>query len=58
MKYQEILDDRQTGFKDIMQEIKDIIFDYFNLIPKEYEMSFEKWRGDEEYQREITAIKG
>ena len=41
MKYQEILDDRQTGFMDIMQEIKDIIFDYFNLIPKEYEMSFE-----------------
>lgn len=36
-------------FKDVQQEIKDIIFDYFNLISKEYEMSYEKCRSDEVY---------
>lgn len=44
-------------FKDVQQEIKDIIFDYFNLISKEYEMSYEKCRSDEVYQKEIAAIK-
>ena len=38
-------------------EIKDIVFDYFNIITKEYEMSYEKWRDDETYQQEIKDTK-
>ena len=38
-------------------EVKDIIFDYFNLITKEYEMSYEKWRTDESYQTRLKEIK-
>ena len=52
-----MLDERQNLFKDVQQEIKDMIFDYFNLISKEYEMSYEKCRSDEVYQQEIAAIK-
>jgi len=30
-------------------EIKDIVFDYFNIINKEYEMSFEKVKLNPDY---------
>ena len=26
--------------------IRDIAFDYFNIIPKEYEVNFDKWKND------------
>lgn len=55
--YQEVLDNRQKGFAEIQMEIKDIVFDYFNLITKEYEMSYEKCRSDTKYQDEIAEIK-
>jgi hypothetical protein len=38
-------------------EIKDIVFDYFNIITKEYEISYEKWRKDEEYTAKVKEIK-
>ena len=37
--------------------MKDIVFDYFNIITKEYEMAYEKWRGDKAYQEAIGEIK-
>ena len=40
-----------------MSDIKEIVFDYFNLISKEYEMSYEKWRNDKTYLEEIESIK-
>lgn len=30
-------------------EVKDIVFDYFNIITKEYEMGYEKWKSDVDY---------
>lgn len=38
-------------------EVKEIIFDYFNLIPKEYELAYEKWRNDEVYKEAIEQTK-
>ena len=38
-------------------EIKDVVFDYFNIITKEYEMSYEKWRNDDNYQSLLKKIK-
>jgi hypothetical protein len=38
-------------------EMKDIVFDYFNIITKEYELAFEKWKEDKVYVEKITQIK-
>ena len=38
-------------------EVKDIVFDYFNIITKEYEMSYEKWRNDDDYQKQLQDYK-
>ena len=38
-------------------EIKEIVFDYFNIITKEYEIAFEKWKVDDDYKNQITEIK-
>jgi len=32
-------------------EIRDIVFDYFNIITKQYEISYEKWKADEDYKQ-------
>ena len=37
--------------------MKDIVFDYFNIITKEYELAFEKWKDDPVYVEAITKIK-
>lgn len=41
----------------ISLEIKDVVFDYFNIIAKEYEMGLEKWKDDNEYKEQINEIK-
>ena len=38
-------------------EIQDLIFDYFNILTKEYELAFDKWKGDPAYIEAITKIK-
>lgn len=43
-------EERSKDMERVSIEIKDIVFDYFNIITKEYEMSYEKWRSDEDYQ--------
>lgn len=55
--YQEVLDARNKEFQGVQVEIKELIFDYFNLITKEYEMGFEKWKADKDYQEQVTQIK-
>lgn len=56
-EYKETLESRQTDFTKIQSEIKEIVFDYFNIITKEYELSYEKWRADKDYQEQIAQIK-
>ncbi len=41
----------------VVTEIKEIVFDYFNIISKEYEMGYEKHKFDEEYKTSINEIK-
>lgn len=41
----------------INMEVKDIVFDYFNIITKEYEMSYEKWRNDQDYLKQLKDVK-
>ena len=38
-------------------EIKDLVFDYFNIITKEYEMTYEKYKSDKEYKDKLEEIK-
>ncbi len=38
-------------------EMKDTVFDYFNIITKEYELAYEKWKDDPTYVDAITKIK-
>jgi hypothetical protein len=56
-QYKEVLEKRQEDFTKIQSEIKEIVFDYFNIITKEYELSYDKCRNDQEYQDKIALIK-
>lgn len=56
-KYKALLDNRTKEFSGIQMEMKDIVFDYFNIITKEYELAYEKWKEDPTYVEEITKIK-
>lgn len=56
-EYQDLLANRTVAFQDIQSEIKEFVFDYFNIITKEYELSYERWKKDSVYQDEITGIK-
>jgi hypothetical protein len=38
-------------------DMKDIAFDYFNIISKEYEMAFDKYKSDEDYKTKAEEIK-
>jgi hypothetical protein len=38
-------------------DIREIVFDYFNIISKEYEISFEKCKIDDFYQKSLQEIK-
>lgn len=37
--------------------MKDIVFDYFNIITKEYEIAYEKWKSNSEYADAVQKIK-
>ncbi len=34
-------------------DMKDLVFDYFNIITKEYEVAYEKWKSDPEYAEAV-----
>lgn len=51
------MDNRPKEFQTVQMEMKDIVFDYFNIITKEYELAFEKWKEDSSYVEAITKIK-
>lgn len=55
--YKELLENRQAEFTKVQAEIKEIVFDYFNIINKEYEISYEKCRSEKEYVDQIAAIR-
>jgi len=38
-------------------EVKNMIFDYFNIISKEYELAYTKYSKDKDYIESITAIQ-
>jgi actin-related protein len=51
------LEERAKAMDKITIEVKDIVFDYFNIITKEYEMAYEKLRSNEEYKQQLQDIK-
>ena len=51
------MDSRAKEFQTVQMEMKDIVFDYFNIITKEYELAFEKWKETTEYVERVTKIK-
>ena len=55
--YTDIIEQKPQLLQNVQYDIKDVVFDYFNIITKEYEMAYEKWRNDPEYQKTITEIK-
>ena len=55
--YEDSIEGATPALQSVQVEIKDIVFDYFNIITKEYEMAYEKWREDPEYQQQISEIK-
>lgn len=55
--WKDSITERDAALIEISSEIKDIVFDYFNIITKEYELSYEKWKNDTTYGVEIKSIK-
>lgn len=56
-RWEAVMDSRPKEFQTVQMEMKDIVFDYFNIITKEYELAFEKWKETTEYVERITKIK-
>lgn len=52
-----MLEERSGGFQKINIEIKDIVFDYFNIITKEYEIAYDKYKDNKEYADKLKEIK-
>jgi len=55
--YQAALDTRPREFQQVQADMRDIVFDYFNIITKEYEIANEKYRTDTEYATAVQKIK-
>ena len=55
--YSECIVQKNTLYAQASLEIKEIVFDYFNIINKEYEMSFEKYKATTEYIDKINELK-
>lgn len=55
--YQSSLDARTKDFMQVQIDMKDIVFDYFNIITKEYEIAYEKWKSNPEYAEAVQKIK-
>lgn len=47
--YQSINEEKTKAMESISIEIKDIVFDYFNIITKEYEISYDKYKNDDDF---------
>ena len=43
MNYQKMLDEEDKELEAYVMMIQDNVFDYFNLIVKEYKMAIDKW---------------
>ena len=56
-KYVKTLADFKTQQTGISLDVREIIFDYFNIIYKEYEISYEKHKKDQAYIEKIEEIK-
>ena len=55
--YEQLIEQRNEQMVAVNAEIKDIVFDYYNIITKEYEIAFEKYKADEEYKKQSEEIK-
>ena len=53
-KYQAILKGEKADNEKYIEKLQEMMFDYFNMIQKEYYMSLDKWAGDKDY---VTQIK-
>ncbi len=51
------MDSRTKDLLKVQMDLKDLVFDYFNIITKEYEVAYEKWKGDSEYAEAVQKIK-
>ena len=52
-EYQLILKGEKKDMEEFTVALQDNVFDYFNLIVKEYYMSLDKWGADPEYVKII-----
>jgi hypothetical protein len=53
---QSILKNQKSG-NEIKVEVRNIIFDYFNIIVKEYEFSYQRYCKEPDYTKQINAIQ-
>jgi len=37
--------------------VTNMVFDYFNIIPKEYEISYDRWKNDEEFKKQSEVFR-
>jgi len=56
-EYRAMLETKNDVEMMAVREVKEMIFDYFNIIQKEFELSYEKYKEDEEYQKKNDEIK-
>ena len=54
-KYDVVLKGEQEDVDKFTLTLQEVVFDYFNLIVKEYYMGLDKWSQDVEYTNEIKA---
>ncbi len=47
--YQQILKNEEIDIEEFTKELKEYVFDYFNIIEKEYMIAVDKWSLDEDY---------
>ena len=48
---------RNKDLNQVQIDMKDLVFDYFNIITKEYEIAYEKWKADADYTEAVQKIK-
>ena len=52
-KYHAILKGEKADIEAYSEKLEELMFDYFNMIKKEYYMALEKWASDDEYVKQI-----
>lgn len=56
MQYQKVLAGEQADIDEFQLTLQEIVFDYFNLITKEYYLGVDKWSSDTNgYVKEVKA---